>query len=62
MKYKEFIKKKGITNISKKLKISKQAVHYWLTDERRPDRKNFKKLVEMSDGELTYADYFEEED
>jgi len=61
-KLKTWRKKKGLSvyAVAKKLGVSPSAISNWETGIRHPHKKYWKKLIELTDGELTFEDFLED--
>ena len=59
--WQKFIVERGVPIIAKELGKTKQTVYNWLNGIGRVDDASKKRLVELSDGELSIMDFFREE-
>jgi len=62
-KFRNWRRKKELSQIevAKKLGVTQQAVANWETGIRHPDKKHWKKLIELTDGEITLEDFLTED-
>lgn len=58
-KIREWREKHGISQeeLAKKLGVTQEAVSYWENGKKHPKRSTFKKLIEISNGEIKPEDY-----
>lgn len=60
--WKEFIRKRGITKVSKELGVSRQTIYCWLNGTTRVRDKDKKKLVELSNNAFGIMNFFTKDD
>lgn len=55
-KFRKWIEETGETQIAADLGVTQMAVAHWRRGISKPDSTRLKRIIELSDGALTYAD------
>ena len=57
---KTYLKQNNITvaKFSRDLDVTPQAVFYWMSGDRMPDKESMKKIVEQTNGEVMPNDFY----
>jgi len=58
--WKEFVKNRGITKVSRELGCTRQSIHNWINGVSTVPDNYKKKIVELSDNVVGLGDFFRE--